>query len=69
MWSKKEKDTSCGWQPYLHGASEHVGVCATMCLCGVKVSVCGFSGIKPELGALMCINCDLAISLPGEDKS
>lgn len=66
MWSEKQKD---GWQAYLDGATDR----AHVTVYGVKVSVCGFSvcscGIKPGLGASMWVNCDLAISLPGGDKS
>ena len=49
------------------------GVCACMGLYSVRVSVCGFPVLQLQdqarTGSWMWVNCDLAISLPGGDKS
>lgn len=58
MWNKKEKDAvlSCGWQPYLDGAYEHVGVRArshvpvlvSKCLCVASVFAAAGSSLNWE---------------------
>lgn len=66
MWNKMEKDgaSRSGWQ--LCWLFEHEGGCTC-------VSVGGFSILQLRdqawTGSSMWVNCDLAISLPGGDKS
>lgn len=75
MWNRKEERASCGWQPYLDGSFLGMrGVCVHACDCTLSKSLCVASpsrscGIRPRTGSSMWVNCDLAISLPGGDKS